>query len=121
MAGYEASDLVIKFTQACDNTFKRIGNDLAIKYQLCLADAIKGTPISLKTLDGRQITQVVDELISPQTCRAVPNEGMPDGKGGKGNLYIKFDIVFPTEFTTAGLASIVSALKANEEEIACDL
>lgn len=47
MAGYDSSDLVIKFTQECDNTFKRIGNDLAIKYQLCLADAIKGTPISL--------------------------------------------------------------------------
>ena len=44
---------------------------------------------------------------------------MPDGKGGKGNLYIKFDIVFPTEFSTAGLATIVDALKQNEEEIAC--
>jgi len=69
MAGYEPSDLVIKFTQTADATFKRIGNDLVLKKKITLADAIKGTPVSVKTLDGRQLTLVVDELISPQTCR----------------------------------------------------
>lgn len=69
MAGYDASDLVIKFTQTCDATFKRIGNDLVLKKKISLVDAIKGTPVSVKTLDGRQLTLVVDELISPQTCR----------------------------------------------------
>jgi len=48
----------------------------------------------------------------------VPNEGMPDGCGGMGFLYIKFDIIFPTDFSTDGLSKIVGALKANAEELA---
>ena len=42
---------------------------------------------------------------------------MPNGQGGKGNLYIKFDIVFPTQFNTDNLVLIVGTLKANQEEI----
>ena len=89
-----------------------------MKYQISLVDAIKSSPFNVNTLDGRQFSITADELISPQTCKAVPNEGMPDGKGGKGNLYIKFDIVFPTQFNTDNLGVIVGALKANQEEIA---
>merc|ERR1711981_929645 len=40
MAGYDASDLVIKFTECADDTFKRIGNDLVLKHKISLADAI---------------------------------------------------------------------------------
>ena len=53
MADYEASDLVIKFTQSECDTFKRIGNDLILKHKIALADSIKGTPVSVKTLDNR--------------------------------------------------------------------
>ena len=47
----------------------------------------------------------MDEVISPNTTKLVPKEGMPiDTKDPlalltkryeKGNLYIKFDIIFP--------------------------
>jgi DnaJ-class molecular chaperone len=38
----------------------------------------------------------MDELITPKTCKEVLNEGMPTVDGKKGNLYVKFNIVFPT-------------------------
>ena len=65
-----------------------------MKYKISLAQAVQGTPISVTTLDKRCITLMVDELISPKTCKEVTGEGMPCANG-KGNMYIKFDIEFP--------------------------
>ena len=76
-----------------------MGDNLMMKYKITLADAIKGTPITITTLDQRNITLMVDELISPKTCKEVTGEGMPC-EGGSGNLYIKFDIEFPVQFST---------------------
>jgi DnaJ-class molecular chaperone len=72
---------------------------LMMLYKITLEDAIKGTPITITTLDKRNITLMVDELISPKTCKEVAGEGMPCASG-KGNLYIKFNIEFPVQFST---------------------
>lgn len=98
-AGCATSNLVIKFKQECHSTYTRCGDHLMMKYKVSLADAIKGTPVSVRTLDNRNITLMVDELISPKTCKEVTNEGMAC-EGGRGNLYIKFDIEFPVQFST---------------------
>jgi DnaJ-class molecular chaperone len=42
-----------------------------------LEDAILSEPIRLKTLDGRSIVVTLDEIISPQTIKHIPGEGMP--------------------------------------------
>jgi len=115
--GCPTSNLVIKFKQECNNTYTRMGEHLMIKHKITLAEAIKGTPVNITTLDKRNITLMVDELISPQTCKEVVGEGMPC-EGGRGNLYIKFDIQFPVQFSTDSRTQIVCALKANECELA---
>ena len=75
----------------------------------------------------------MDSQISPQVCKVVPNEGMPIqqvlGMQGedeyivkissaqeqkKGNLYIKFDIQFPSTFTQDTKRKLLEALEANE-------
>jgi DnaJ family protein B protein 4 len=116
VAGCKNADLIIKFKQVdSPNThaFKRSGDDLILTHKISLRDCIEGCPIYFTTLDGRPLTCAVDETISPATCKQVPNEGMPNGKGGKGNLYIKFDIEFPTKFTTESKTAIVNALHSN--------
>jgi DnaJ-class molecular chaperone len=111
--GCKTSNLVVTFEQESHCVFKRSGDNLVMKYKVSLTQAIKGMPIYVKTLDGRNITLMVDELISPKTCKEVEGEGMPNNQGCKGNLYIKFDIEFPVQFSTEARASIVNALKAN--------
>lgn len=93
-----------------------MGDHLMIKYKISLAEVIKGTPITITTLDKRNITLMVDELISPKTCKEVVGEGMAC-ESGRGNLYIKFDIEFPVQFSTDSRKQIVCALKANESEL----
>lgn len=61
--------------------------------------------LSQTTLDGRIINLSFDEVINPKTVREIKGEGMPVytdnvlGTNQKGNLIVKFDIVFPQELT----------------------
>jgi DnaJ homolog subfamily B member 4 len=76
------------------------------------------TPSYFTTLDGRKVPVSTDETISPKTVKVVPNEGMPTAnKTGRGSLYIKFDIIFPTAIDTDCLNIMLSALKSNEIEL----
>jgi DnaJ-class molecular chaperone len=74
--------------------------------KITLIQALNSDPVSLVTLDGRKISVAMDEIIAPQTVKLVKGEGMPIYdkndlvknilfKEKRGNLYIKFDIVFP--------------------------
>ena len=69
-----------------------------------MAQALNSEPVRLTTLDGRKLAISVDEIISPSTVKIVHGEGMPIFKDEmdvrdlnikKGDLYIKFHIIFP--------------------------
>mmetsp|Transcript_6329 Transcript_6329/g.8146 ORF Transcript_6329/g.8146 Transcript_6329/m.8146 type:complete len:144 (+) Transcript_6329:469-900(+) len=78
--GHEASNLVVKFKEleSCESKFyKRVGDDLVYTHSLSLEKALQNHPISFTTLDDRKLTVCIDEVISPQTCHLIENEGMP--------------------------------------------
>lgn len=87
---------MIKFKQVAHSRFRRAGDNLILTQDICLTDVIKGTPVNFKSVDGRTCCIAVDELITPKTCKEVVNEGMPTEGGKMGNLYVKFNIMFPT-------------------------
>ena len=64
-----------------------------------IEDAILSKPFQLQTLDGRYINITLDKMITPQTVHFVKGEGMPkkNKNSEKGDLHIKFNIVFPKE------------------------
>lgn len=76
-AGHAPADLYVKFTQLDHCDYKRIGDDLILTKKITLTQAIEMKPVTFTTLDGRKLTVASDEQISPQTCKHVPNEGMP--------------------------------------------
>lgn len=104
-AGKEPSELLIKIKEKCHPNFKRVnGKDLVYIKRLTLAQALNSEPVKIVTLDGRNISVTMDEIIAPQTVKLVKGEGMPiyqketdvkDLTVKKGDLYIKFDIRFP--------------------------
>jgi len=84
-------------------------------------------PVVFKTLDARCLTMCFDELVSPQTLRQICGEGMPKTSAGdvsanpaiklmvsrdlpKGDMYVRFDIVFPTNLTKAQRSEILESL-----------
>jgi DnaJ-class molecular chaperone len=98
-----------------DCKFARSGNNLIYTHSISLVDSFNSCPIQISTLDGRLINLNIDQYIMPQTVHCVKKEGMPIpissedsltrhlesfSKIPRGNLYVKFNIVFPTDLTS---------------------
>ncbi|KAF8896447.1 hypothetical protein BD779DRAFT_1495997 [Infundibulicybe gibba] len=104
----EAQDLVFVVEEKPHATFKREGNDLTCRISVGLVDALTGTGGRkvVQMLDGRKLqVQVPSGVVKPGMETKVPGEGMPARKEGsvrnKGDLIVKWDVVFPDRLTEA--------------------
>uniref|UniRef100_A0A5B7BHD8 Putative Chaperone DnaJ, C-terminal n=1 Tax=Davidia involucrata TaxID=16924 RepID=A0A5B7BHD8_DAVIN len=99
--GVVPGDLIFVVDEKPHALFKRDGNDLVINQRISLLEALTGKTLNLITLDGRNITIPVADIVRPGHEVVIPNEGMPISKepGKKGNLRIKFDVKFPSRLT----------------------
>lgn len=97
--GMEPGDIIFVLKQKEHPHFKRSGADLYIEHKITLMDALGGTSFTINHLDDRVLVVSTEEgdVIKPGDTRVIAKEGMPIHKRPyeKGNLYIKFDIVFP--------------------------
>ncbi|XP_051149519.1 uncharacterized protein LOC127264142 [Andrographis paniculata] len=100
--GAAPGDLIFVVDQKSHPAFKRDGNDLIINQKISLVDALTGKSLSIKTLDGRDISVQVTDIVKPGYELVVENEGMPISKepGKNGDLRIKFNIKFPSRLTS---------------------
>lgn len=81
-------------------------------HSLSLEDALSVKPVQIETLDYKPIVVSIDQTITPQLVHKVPGLGMPH-KGNstkRGDLFIKFNIVFPTQLKTEFRQQIIEAL-----------
>ncbi|KAF7817207.1 dnaJ-like protein subfamily B member 4-like [Senna tora] len=87
------ADLVFVIDEKPHDLFKRDSNDLILTQRVSLAEAIGGTTVNVTTLDGRNLSIAVTEIVSPGYEFLVPKEGMPIAKepGNRGDLKIKFE------------------------------
>lgn len=95
-------------------TFTRDGNDLVHVHRVPLREALTGTVVELQTLDNRMLRIPVNEIVKPSMQKVVAGEGMPISKsGGKGNLRIKFEVLFPSQLSTDQKEALKAALPAH--------
>lgn len=99
--GQLPADLVFVIDEKPHDVYKRDSNDLLVNEKVSLAEALGGTTVHLKTLDGRDLSIPVTEIVSPGYELVVAREGMPIAKepGNRGDLKIKFEVRFPTGLT----------------------
>ena len=106
--------------------FRRINkDDLLYVHDISLVKALNSEPVCLCTLDGRRLAISIDEIIAPNTVKVVKGEGMPiydkdlsktrGDKIKKGDLYIKFNIIFPEFIEEKKKKRIIELLKSDEE------
>jgi DnaJ family protein B protein 4 len=108
--GGESQDLVFVVEEKPDPTgkWKREGDDLFVRVDLPLVEALCGAPDgskltkSLQLLDGRRLQVAVPlGIVKPEQTSIVSGEGMPVRKGGKverkGDLRVKWNVVFPNQ------------------------
>ncbi|PNH06071.1 DnaJ subfamily B member 4 [Tetrabaena socialis] len=108
-------DLAFIIRQQPHPTFTRDGNDLTTTVRLPLLTALSGGAVSVPTLDGRRVPLALGEgVVTPGSERVVRGEGMPISKGPlagqKGDLRIKFEVVFPASLTPAQKERVRAAL-----------
>ena len=93
-------------------------------HKIPLVKALNSEPVCLYTLDERKLAISIDEIISPATVKVVPGEGMPiydkdlsksrGDKIKKGDLYIKFNIIFPEYIDPSKKKRIIILLQPEE-------
>jgi DnaJ family protein B protein 4 len=104
----ESQDLVFVVEEKPHATFTREGNDLVYKAKILLVDALAGSggKLTVGALDGRKLqVPIPSGVVKPGQESTVAGEGMPIRKDGsvkkKGDLIVKFDVVFPDRLATS--------------------
>ncbi|OMO51648.1 hypothetical protein CCACVL1_29664 [Corchorus capsularis] len=110
--GVIPADLIFVVDEKPHAMFKRDGNDLVVHQKITLLEALTGISFSLTTLDGRFLPVPVADIVKPGYEVVIPNEGMPISKepSKKGNLKIKFEIIFPSRLSAEQKSDLRRAL-----------
>jgi DnaJ family protein A protein 2 len=92
-------DLVIVLIEKSNKYYTRIDNDLYLKKPISLLEALCGAELQFTTIDKRSFVVKTSEIIKPNSVYKINGEGMPINGSSKGDLYIEFDIIFPTRIS----------------------
>ena len=104
---YPGDLLIIILVPNNENGFQRNGNNLHIKREILLSEALCGSSIKIKTLDERELYVSFTSVI-PKEQKIIKNEGI-----NGGDLIINFDIIFPSS-TSSSSSSQLSKEKKKE-------
>lgn len=102
LPGSPSLDLVFVVNEKPHPVFQRDRHDLVMRQKISFLESLVGTTLNITTLDRRNITVEVTEIVTPGYEKVVPDEGMPLAKepGKRGNLRIKFHVEFPSNLTS---------------------
>ncbi|RRT58409.1 hypothetical protein B296_00021042 [Ensete ventricosum] len=102
------ADIVFVIEEKPHDVYRRDGNDLVVHHKISLVDALTGTTINLRTLDGRDLVIEMTDVVKPSYELVIQSEGMPVAREPrkKGNLVIKFDVKFPSRLAPEQRAAI---------------
>ncbi|KAJ7973039.1 DnaJ protein like [Quillaja saponaria] len=96
----EPGDLRFRIHTAAHDIFRREGNDLHTTVTITLVQALVGFEKTIKHLDEHLVDISSKGITTPKEVRNFKGEGMPYHLSSKrGDLYVKFEVLFPTSLT----------------------
>lgn len=99
-SGGTPGNLYIVVNVAPHPYFERKGADLEYIAKIGLSDALLGTTIPVPTMDNEEKQLKVPAGTSPGAKMRIKGYGFPHIKGkGKGDLYVKIEVHFPSSLT----------------------
>jgi DnaJ-class molecular chaperone len=118
VGGISADIIFVIQEKPDDSSYVRDGHNLIYTYKLNLADALTDCSLQIPTLDQRVVSIACPEVVSPFYEKIVSGEGMPISKkpGTRGDLIIKFHILFPKYLNGAKKIKLRELL-GNEETL----
>ena len=113
-------DVVIVLSLLPHDRFELVGDDLLMKMDINITQALCGFRIPIKHLDSRDIiiNNPSGKVIAPDSIKKIENEGFPSWPK-RGDLVIRFNVHFPeNNFTDAEKMSTISKfLPSSVQEI----
>lgn len=79
--------------------FERIGNDLLMHKDLDFATLALGDEIEIETIDDKKLSVKIPSGTQVGEKLRIRGHGMPNGRGGFGDLYIEIGITIPKKLT----------------------
>lgn len=101
--GGPTGDLVVTFQVQPDRFFTRDGLDLRCEVPINLAQAVFGTQLRVRTLDGKKVLLKVPPGTQPGRTFRVKRLGLTKG-GRRGDQLITVNVALPTELTPEATA-----------------
>jgi len=122
--GLEPGDIIIVLDEKAHTLFKRNGNDLIMKMDISLTEALTGLRKTVKTLDDRTLVMqtVRGEVIKTGDLKQIQGEGMPTYRNPfeKGRMIVQFNVVFPPNLDPAVADALANILPPAEEPMIPD-
>lgn len=98
--GGEAGDLYVRIMVRPHPIFEREGDDVYLRKSITFSQAALGDKVKIPTLEGENIVVKVPNGIESGKLLKVSKRGVPHfSGGGRGNLYIEFDVKTPDKLT----------------------
>merc|ERR1719189_1475336 len=98
LPGIIPADIQFIIGEKPHTVFQRDGNQLVMKREVSLKEALLGSLIvSVETLDHRNLQIAINKIVSPGYVHRVKGEGMPISKSNgreRGDLLIQFQVRF---------------------------
>jgi len=112
--GLETGDVIFVVREQDHNLFQRDGDDLIMKKEISLIDALTGYSFKITHLDGREVViqSKPGDIIKSDDAREVEDLGMPcySRTYSYGSLFIQFSVVFPTSLSNEDQARLKDIL-----------
>lgn len=112
LPGQPAADIVFEVTEKPHGVFERQNNDLVIKRNVTLTQALCGYRGTILGLDGRQIeVDCSNDVITPGFQKRIRGQGMPITKQlpERGDMIVNFNVVFPQSLSAEQKRRITDA------------
>lgn len=99
-------DLIIEIKVKNSNRFSRVGNNLLSAIRVDCLDAITGAEMPFKTVYGNDIRVKIPKGTQNGTKLRIPNQGLPDTNGKKGDQLLEIITTIPTDLNDEQIESI---------------
>ncbi|CAG9772033.1 unnamed protein product [Ceutorhynchus assimilis] len=115
-AAHIPADVIFVTEDRPHDTFIRNNDNLICTSTISLEEALIGTIITIHTIDHRTIRVPITDVICPAYEKIIENEGLPilENYREKGDLILKFNIVFPNYLPRASKNILQTAFKVSK-------
>ncbi len=98
--GASPGDLYVRVRVRPHHAFQRVGDDLIIKKEMSIADALIGEPVAIHSISGKKVEFAVPENFNLKNKIKISGEGMSKlGGYGRGDLYIDLELKTPKKLS----------------------